>query len=344
MENLSKIKFLLKKDKRDPKLYIPIIKLFKKQPQTISEISQLLNFSYSVTKQRLHKLERMKVIKRLKRGIYINPILSEKFSSISQISSKPVKINGSFRITISGNTAFFTLYNSLIAKKCRGKYCHIIKRGGNEFEIRKSNKYYGNKIHCLKNGAASIPVSRKIMPKLAENKITTKCFPIKLILYPEEWGLSINEIFSTEAKEEGELAHELNKLGIVEKVGKKDNVKSDIYFIKNNFKIPIEVTIATPGITGTTQNRSSIKSCEILARMYYSIKWNITRGVPTILVINEKWKDVSWVAEEINYLKRFHAHILFTDFQEGWAKKMSKEIETLTDYYLDKSTTRLGLE
>jgi hypothetical protein len=164
-----------------------------------------------------------------------------------------------------------------------------------------------------------------------------------MIFYPEEWGLSISEIFSTEAKEEGELAHELNKLGDVEKVGKLGDMKSDIYFIKGNLKIPIEVTIATPGYTGSTQSRSAIKSCEILARMYYSVKWNIIRRIPSILVINESWKDVSWMDEEVNYLKRFKAHVLFTDFQNGWAKRTSKEVEALMDFYLDKSTTRLGL-
>jgi ribosome-binding ATPase YchF (GTP1/OBG family) len=108
--------------------------------------------------------------------------------------------------------------------------------------------------------------------------------------------------------------------------------------------IPIEITIGKPSdISKRDQGRkSSIKSSQIMLRLYYSIKWNLLRGLPTILIIHKDWEQYEWVSKEQEFMKRFNCYVIFTNFKENWAKKVAQEIKRLTESSRFNKTTQLG--
>jgi len=317
------------------KLFAPIYKLFDdaKNPYSIKDIAKSLNLPYSIAKQRLHKLEKIKKINRMKRGYYCNPSLIFKYNQTSSPSGAIYFINASARIMSGSNGIWITIYNSGFGEKVNNQYCTITYLKDNRFVIRPSNRFVGNKLYLLKCRSLALPISRKRLPDQILSKLSNKCSVIKIGIYLNDWGISVKDLFSTESKEEGELAEELEKLGSIEKKDKFNNLKADILFIKKNKKIPIEITNTNPFSKGKLKNsrRSGVKSSLIFERLYFFIKWNILYGSPTCLILNENWKNLSWLEKELNFVKNYKCNILFTDFEKGWAKPIAQEINRLIE-------------
>jgi len=326
---------IIKREGKDLKFYLPVINLFRKskEPLSIKDVAKSLNISYSATKPRLHKLAKWNILKGMKRGYYCLSSVVKEYNKITSPSGKLIFLNGCIRVMGSSNGVWITVYNSKFGEQANGLYCNIQCIDQNKFIIRKSNKFSGSKLYFLLSKSVGISVSRKLLPTKIVSSLSNKSIPIKIGIYLEDWGLSIKDLFSTESKEEGELAEELDKFGEIDKKNKFEDFKADILFTKNNHILPIEITNTNPYSTGKfKQNkRSGIKSSLILERLYFFIKWNISYKSPTVLVINQDWLKFNWIRKEQEFMKRFNCHILFTDFKEGWAKEVSKDIVRLIE-------------
>jgi len=140
MKNYEEI---IKKKGKDPSFYIPIIDLLRKEkkPLSIKEISKLSNITYGAAKPRLHKLEKWKLVKRLKRGFYCFPEVFINYSKISKPKGDLFFIKGCIRIMGSSNGVWITIYNSKFGEINNGKYCTIEDFEGDRVIIRKSNKF-----------------------------------------------------------------------------------------------------------------------------------------------------------------------------------------------------------
>jgi len=167
---------------------------------------------------------------------------------------------------------------------------------------------------------------------------------IKIGIYLDEWNISIKDLFSTESEKEGELAEELDKLGEIDKKKKFEDFKADIIFTKNNIKVPIEITNTNLASKGRFKQgrKSGIKSALIFSRLYFFIKWYLINKSPTVLILNKDWENFKWLQNEQEFMKKFKCKIIFTDFQNNWAKKVSQEINRLTKSSLFNKTTQLG--
>lgn len=332
---MKNYKELIKKENRDPKLYLPIIRLLEKnkKPLSIKQVAQLMNLSYSAAKPRLHKLAKLQIINRMKRGYYCMASLISDYNNIPEPKGKLIFINGCIRIMGSSNGIWVTIYNSKFGESVKGQYCKISYNEPNTFAIRKTNEFAGSKLYYLLSKSVGISVSRRLLPEKIVSNLSNKAIPIKVGIYLDEWGLSIKDIFSTESKEEGELAEELDKFGEIDKKNKFDDLKADILFNKKGLNIPIEITNTNPLSKGKfrSSRKSGIKSALIFERLYFFIRWNTLYKSPTVLILNKDWEDFKWLKNEIQFMKKFKCHVIFTDFQDGWAKKVTQEINLLTE-------------
>jgi len=333
---MKKYKEVIEKYVPDSSFYLVVINVLKKSktPLSIKEISEKLNITYGATKPRLHKLRSWGLIKRLKRGYYC---ISEVHTNLTSLQTKPKEdlffLNGCIRIMGQGNGVWITIYNSKFGKINNGTFCLIEKFEEDKFIIRKTNQFIGNKLYMLKSKSVGISIPRENISEKILKKLTTKVIPIKIGIYLTEWDISIKDIFSTESKEDGELAESLNKIGEIKKPRKFENLKADIILSYKNMKIPIEITTIKPSeISKRPQNRrNSIKSSQILMRFYFSIKWNYIHNLSTILVLSKEWEKEKWIKEEEKFMKKFNCFILFTDFLDNWENKISQDIKRLIE-------------
>lgn len=342
---MSNYEQIIKKKGKDPKFYLPLIKVLKKKnkPLSIKEMARLLKITYGAAKPRLHKLEKWGLIKRMKRGFYCLPNMFPNYSKVSKPKGELFFINGCIRVMPQSNGVWIHIYNSKFGEKNHGKYCVIELSEKKEFIIRKSNEYRGNKLHFLLSKSVGVSISRDNIPKKILSNLSTKTTPIKIGIYPQEWDTSVQDLFSTESSEDGELASKLNKIGDVEKLSKFDNLKADIIFFYKNKRVPIEITTSKPSETSKQpqHRKSSIKASQILMRFYYSIKWNFLHNVPTILILHRNWIKYKWINEEEKFMKNFNCFLIFTDFKGDWAHKSTLEIKRLTESSLFNKTTLL---
>jgi len=326
---------VIKENRKNPKFYIPVINLFKKskKPLSIKEVAKSLNISYSAAKPRLHKLAKLNIVKGMKRGYYCLSSIIDEYTKMALPNGRLVFLNGCIRVMGSSNGVWITVYNSKFGEFTKGQYCRVEDIGKNKFVIRKSNEFYGSKLHFLISKSVGLSIARKFLPENIVLGLSSKVTPIKIGIYLDEWGLTIKDIFSTEAKEEGELAEELDKFGEIEKKNKFDDFKADIIFTKNKIKVPIEITITNPSSIGRFKEsrRSGVKSSLILERLYFFIKWNFIYKSPTVLIIHKDWLKFGWVRKEQEFMRRFNCNILFTDFKTGWVKQVAQEINRLTE-------------
>lgn len=336
---------MIEREVRDSSFYLPVIDVLKKSknPLSINEIAKLLGISYGATKPRLHKLEKWGLIKRIKRGFYCTLEMFPNYSKISKPKGQLFYIKGCIRIMGTSNGVWITVYNSKFGEINKGKYCAIEKFENDRVIIRKSNEFAGSKLYLLVSKSVGISLSRKLIPEYILDTLSTKVIPIKIGIYLNEWEISICDLFSTESKEDGQLAGELNKIGNVKKPSKFDNLKADIIFGYNDKIIPIEITTSKPSLEANQpQHRmSSIKASQILMRFYFSIKWNYLHNLSTILVIHKDWGEQEWMKKELEFMKNFNCHIIFTDFNKNWAHKSALEIKRLTESSLVNKKTLL---
>ncbi|MBU0894400.1 MAG: winged helix-turn-helix domain-containing protein [Nanoarchaeota archaeon] len=334
---------VIRKQGKDPKFYLPIIKLLEKGPLSIKEVARFLNITYGAAKPRLHKLEKWGFTKRMKRGFYCLPETFENYSKISKIKGDLFFIKGCIRVMGSSNGVWITVYNSKFGEINNGKYCVVESFEKDKVIIRKSNKFAGSKLYLLKSKSVGISLSRKLISKNILKILSAKAMPVKIGIYLDEWDVSIGDLFSTESLEDGQLANELNKIGVVKKPSKFDNLKADIIFNYKNNKIPIEVTASKPSLdSNQPQHRmSSIKASQILMRFYFSIKWNHLHNLSTVLVLHKDWGNQDWVKKEREFMKNFNCYVIFTDFKGNWAHKSALEIKRSTESSLFNKTTLL---
>jgi hypothetical protein len=338
-------KEIIEKEVRDSSFYLPIINVLKKSkiPLSITEISQLLMITYGAAKPRLHKLTKWGIVNRLKRGYYTIPDVRNNLTNITKPKGELFFLRGCIRVMGSSNGVGITIYNSKFGENNKGEYCTIASFEDNKLIIRKSNKFSGSKLHFLSSKSVSISISRKLVSESILKLISTKVTSVQIGIYSDEWSISIKEIFSTESKEDGELAEELNKLGEIKKPAKFENLKADIILNYKDKRVPIEITTIKPSeVSRRPQNRmSSIKASQILMRFYYSIKWNSLYKFSTILVIHKDWENEKWIKKEQDFLRQFDCSLLFTDFKGDWAHISALEIKRLIESSLINKTTLL---
>ena len=141
-------------------------------------------------------------------------------------------------------------------------------------------------------------------------------------LYPEEWGISTKDVYSTESEEDGQLAMSLSRWVDVHKPLRHLGVKADLMIdVNKQLKMPIEITKAS-----TDKKRGGIKDYEILGRLYYLLKWVVEKRSPAFLVVSSKWKRHSWLSREETYLKEKGVHIIYTNFRNNWAEGAAQAI------------------
>lgn len=216
----------------------------KKKPMSIKEIAKLMGISYTAAKSRLLDLESKKVLKRLKRGFYALPNY-EPFANNSSTKNR-ILINGGIRINPTSNAGNIYIYNKNLVKICGDQYCTLRSIEDYVIEVRKSDKFNGNKMYSMNDYSIFIAFPRSLMTDKLRDEVSNKSKSIRLVFYPEEWGINIQDLYGTESFFEGQLSKELEKYGNVEKVRKVEDFKSDILFVKNGKSFFIELTNAFP--------------------------------------------------------------------------------------------------
>lgn len=291
------------------------------RPVKIKEVSDSLNISYSAAKSRLHKLIKLKKIKRAKPGTYYldNVIIK----AIKKPTRKYVILNGLLYRDYKGYSGpMIALYNEVVAKYCNGQYIKIFRKD-RDFVLIKSPSYLGNKIHYVKTGSGRISIKSNLLTDKEKEQILNKkqSKRIHILFYPDEWGISSKKIFSTESEKEGELYKTLSKFVSVYKPGRLKSMKADLMIKNGNVDIPIEVTTAT-----FVNDRGKTKSYEILGRLYYAFKWTTINSTPFFIIIDKSWEKSKWLKIEIKFIKDKKVHIIFTNFKNKWTEKVVERI------------------
>jgi len=307
--------------KKHRDLYKPIINLLAEHPLSIKEIANELKLSYSVTKQRLHRLLKWGLIKRGKRGVYA---LKGALPILGPPKGRMVSVNGAVRIlkAASGRSTHLIIYNTAVVKACRRGWA-VINREDDIFILRRADSSIGKRVQIQKKSGGYVSISLKQLTE--HEKKLLKGGKTKRVLvgfYPEEWGISTEDVYSTEAKEDGQLAMSLSRWINVHKPLRHLGMKADLMIdVNKQLKIPIEITKAS-----TSKNRGGIKDYEILGRLYYLLKWVVEKRGPAFLVISSNWKHHSWLSREETYLKERGVHIIYTNFRNDWAVMVAKAI------------------
>ena len=307
--------------KRDRTLYEPIINLLAERPLTIKEIENELKISYSITKQRLHRLLKWGLIERGKRGVYA---LKGALPVLGPPKGKMVSVNGAVRIlkTASGRSTHLIIYNTAVVKACRRGWV-IVKRKDGIFILRRADSNIGKRVQIQKSSGGFVSISLKQLTE-RERKFLDggKTKRVLVGLYPEEWGISTKDVYSTESEEDGQLAMSLSRWVDVHKPLRHLGIKADLMIdVNKQLKIPIEITKAS-----TDKKRGGIKDYEILGRLYYLLKWVVEKRSPAFLVVSSKWKRHSWLSREETYLKEKGVHIIYTNFRNDWAEGVAQAI------------------
>ncbi len=297
----------------------------KNKPLTIKEIAKLMDISYTAAKSRFLDLENKKLVKRLKRGFYALP--NYEVAVIEPNIKNRILINAGVRINPTSNAGNIYIYNKNLVKTCGNQYCTLRSIEDYVIEVRKSDKFNGNKMYSMNEYSIFIAFPRSLMTDTLRNEVSNKSKSIRLIFYPEEWGINIQDLYGTESFFEGQLSKELEKYGKVEKVRKVEDFKADILFVNNGRNFFIELTNAFPKKPG---KRSDIKSHQIISRLYYLVKINLKYKNSGILVINKQWERSNWLKKELNFIEKFNGRILFTDFKGNWPVKVAKKIDQIS--------------
>ncbi|MDD5182374.1 MAG: hypothetical protein PHC66_04380 [Candidatus Nanoarchaeia archaeon] len=311
-------------DKRSESLS-SVLKIIKtKKWATIKEISLLLGISYSVAKNRLHKLVNNVLIERSKSGLYCKKGLTPK---IKCANGNNFVFRGMIYSTGNkpGRRLALIVYSSAFAKASKGSYA-IVKRDKEGFILRKVDSKIGNKVYLSKSGPIFIIIKHVLLKDNEKETVFLKRKSIKINVkvYLNEWKLTLKQIFSQETKQDGELYSSLSKKFNVFKPQKGQFVKSDLMLTKDNLEVPIEITT----VKSKRKNRSSIQGCEIGDRMYHGLKWFNLMNSPYFLVIDNSWKDSKWLTKDVEWLKNKKVYVLYTSFKNNWANSIAKEIET----------------
>ncbi len=307
--------------KRDRALYEPILNLLAERTLTIKEIKNELTVSYSITKQRLHRLLKWGLVERGKRGVYA---LKGVLPVLGPPKGKMVSVNGAVRIlkAASGRGTHLIIYNTAVVKACRRGWV-IVKRKDGVFVLRRTDSNIGKRVQIQKSSGGFVSISLKQLTE-GERKFLDggKTKRVLVGFYPEEWGISIKDVYSTESEEDGQLAMSLSRWVEVHKPLRHLGVKADLMIdVNEQLKIPIEITKAS-----TDKKRRGIKNYQILGRLYYLLKWVVEKRSPAFLVINSKWKRHNWLSREKTYLKERGVHIIYTNFRNDWAEKVAQAI------------------
>jgi len=312
----------LRKSKKNPSVYMPLIKLLleEKKPLSIRTMSQSLNVDYSLVKQRLRKMELAGFLERGKRGIYSFSQHLKKFKKQKKPRGKPLIVNGALRRI--AKTIRFQIYCSALTKVCKEKFCSVEQLGENILLLRKSNQFVGRKMHPLKGMATAVILSSNIFLEGSPPDLGKKNKRIKVKFYPNEWGISLKNALGTENIKDGELGEELAKYGKIRKGSRGSTIKTDLVFELNGKKAYIELTQAKR----VRNSRSDIKAMEIQARLYYALKSSYKESIPMFIIIDENWDKSEWLSRELDFLKETQVTLLFTNFNGKWAKCLGKKI------------------
>lgn len=308
-------------EERNRTLYEPIINLLAERPLTIKEIENELKVSYSITKQRLHRLLKWGLIERGKRGVYA---LKGALPVLGSLKGKMISVNGAVRVlrTASGHSTHLIIYNTAVVKACRRGWV-IVKRKEGVFLLRRADSNIGRRVQIQKSGGGFVSISLKQLSG-GEKKFLNggKTKRVLVGIYPEEWGISIKDVYGTESEEDGQLAMTLSRWVDVHKPLRHLGIKADLMIDMNKqLKIPIEITKAS-----TDKKRGGVKDYEILGRLYYLLKWVVEKRSLAFLVISSKWKRHSWLSREEAYLKEKGVHIIYTNFRNDWAEGVAQDI------------------
>jgi len=303
----------------------PVLRHMKRveHPVSIKEVAERLKMKYQVAKQRLHKLTKLGLVKPLRPGIYaLHQFVA---SELKEPLEKAVIIRGATATVGSLRNSYrLLIYNCQVSHAMKGQYVQVERRE-DTFVVRRVSRYVGRKVTVYKRGNASVQVSRIFLTNkeraLMGNGKTMKVY---VKIYPAEFSLSISDALGTEAKEEGILAEALLREGLeVRKVGRRSEVKGDLEIMLPQGNVMIEITRALPG---NKIDRSNIKSCEILSRCYYALRWTEVYCMPAFLIIDEVWKKGNWVEWEKKYLQKKSVYLLFSDFKGNWGSKIADEL------------------
>lgn len=319
----------LQKNKKDPLIYGPLVKLFhkEKKPLGIKTVSQLLGLSYDITKQRLRKMELAGFLKRGRRGIYSIPQYLEKFELLERPVGKSLIVNGGLRRI---NKAIrLQIYCSALTKVCKDKFCFAKQIDKDTLLLRKSNQFLGRRMYPLKALATAVILSSDVFLDNLPPSLDRKNKRIEVKFYPDEWGVELQDALGSENIKEGELGKELSKYGKTKKGSRGDTIKTDLIFEFGGREAYIELTQTKKA---KKNSRSDIRAMTIQARLYYGIKSFQKQKIQMFIVMDNEWSDVKWLLNEIDFLKENGVELLFTDFKNKWVKSISKQIiEKLQD-------------
>jgi len=292
-------------------------------PVGIKEVAERIGAKYDMVKQRLRKLERLRVIKRFRPGVYA---LSEFVApELKSPVEKGAITNGAIGIVdTSGESYRLLVYNCRVAQALKNSYVQVWRRK-DLFIVQKAPSYMGHKVSVYKRGNASVWISKAILNDEEKALLKSgKTITVGVMIYPAEFSLSLSEVFGTEAREDGILAEALFKRGLgVKKFGRQGWTKGDLEVTLPVGNVMVEITRALPC---DKVRRSHIKSYEILGRLYYALKWVHSRHSPAFIVIHEAWKKGNWIRCEKEYLQKIGVHLLFTNFENDWGDKVADEI------------------
>jgi DNA-binding Lrp family transcriptional regulator len=290
-------------------------------PLHIQDIAQKFGLSYQTVKCRLHKLEKEKIVKRLKRGYYTVPGLDE---VISAPNERKIYVNAGVRINPTTNGAIIHIYSKIIAKKCGGRYCFVKPLDDYSFEMIKSDKFSGSKFVSMYGTSVYVSISRSRLSEKLKEEISNKVGNVRLAFYPSQWGLKESELYGTESALEGALAESLSKFGNVEKSRKLGDIKADLLFERNGKHALIEITNSIPV---KRCKKSDVRSALVMMRMYYFLKSGLNKSSDAnFLIINDGWKAAEWFRKEIAFAEKYSTHVIFSSFKNNWERNVCRSI------------------
>jgi len=197
--------------------------------------------------------------------------------------------------------------------------CLINKK--EDITIIKSNDPAARKLtpHGIRRIQISIPQEALTKEELSKLNINS-WLPINLKLNLKSFGLSMTDFYSV--KEEKELADFLIKKGMEIKV---KDYRDPYDLLLPEKKVAIEVHNSSPSEYDFS-TRHKIKPAMIRLRIleaeFFLNKLNLERF---IVIINEKWAGGKYIKELTDCIDK-KINVIYTDFKEGWCKKIENNL------------------
>ncbi len=245
-------------------------------------------------------------------------------------------LSGYVRYRPSNKTFYLMINSRRLADFLREKETRvIILREGKLFRITKN---LGGNILKPRSRELAVCISGRSILTANENNLITsnsrKSFMTLVILKPQEFGLSLFDLYPDE--DAGELAKEIKNLGVElpDRIMTPYTSKFDIFGKYKDSEMTVEITRLAPSQKSRTPNfRHQPIGGNIRAHIFDTYRACVRKKAENksdlygFVVLDKRWADYEHIKELLPECRELNCNILFTEFQESWAKDIAKRIK-----------------